>query len=115
MTKPITPNAAAKSKISSIPQEVIESFNEFLGERFNGKDEVTIKQDEVVKKILTKLKLKDDKITRHDIFENGWLDIETIFGKEGWKVTYTKGAYYETFEPYFDFVPKRLKSKKLSL
>jgi hypothetical protein len=96
--KPFSPSDAKKAKLNNIPKEVIESFNELLAEKIDNYGFATLKQNEVIKRIQSKLS-----ISSRDIFDKNYLDIEDIYRAEGWKVEYEKGAYYETFEPYFTF------------
>ncbi len=95
--KPITPSQAEKLKSSSIPDAVIEAFNELIAEKLNGRH-ATVMQKEAVRRIKTKMKVTND-----ELFYNGWMDVEPIFRKAGWKVTYDKPAYNESYEPSFQF------------
>jgi hypothetical protein len=48
----------------------------------------------------------------HLIFEKGLLDVETVYERAGWKVTYDKPAYNETYPATFRFVALQRKEKK---
>ena len=50
-------------------------------------------------------KIKEE-ITSKTIYDNNWLDIEDIFREAGWKVTYDKPAYNESYDAYFKFEGK---------
>jgi hypothetical protein len=97
MTQPITPKEVKRTKLGSIPPEVIEAFNELIQENFDG-DSATVKQNKVVTRICEKLKVK-----RETVFEKGWLDIEELFQKAGWRVMFDKPAYNETYDAFFEF------------
>ena len=72
-------------KKSSIPDEVIEAFNELIVENWK-KDSATIKQKDAVARIIEKLPEFKDKST--ELFELGYLDVEKIFRNAGWVVKY---------------------------
>lgn len=47
-------------------------------------------------------------LTKDEIFDNHWLDIEDIYREQGWKVKYDKPGYNEeSFKPYFEFSVKK--------
>lgn len=100
MILPISPQEAAKSVKAVIPECIIAATNKLLVKNLNGKS-AKILQDEIVKEVCAD---KDDPDAfREQIFANKWLDIEETYRKVGWKVTYDKPAYYETYSAYFIF------------
>ena len=95
--KPITPDEARDQIITPIPGGVIAAFNEMIGNNFrNG--EATFTQKEVVSLICINMSVKSQKI-----YEQKWLDVEGLFEKMGWTVTYDKPGYNETYEATFTF------------
>lgn len=106
--KPITPQEAKSKKSATIPSEVVNAFNQLITERLRGKS-ATFTQNEVVYKILENMD-----VARNDIFDNGWLDIEPLFEKAGWKVEYDKPGFNvikkpkrnETYDAKFIFEVK---------
>jgi hypothetical protein len=96
---PIKPHDIVREKSKHIPPAVIEAFNELIAKGFSG-GSARVVQDDVVKLIVEK------GFKRSDIFDNGWLDVEEIFEKNGWKVEYDKPGYCETYEAYFVFSAK---------
>lgn len=101
---PISPKDALSVKSASIPEFVIEAVNELIsekGKKYSSKFEATILQ----KDIITRIQLKEE-ITSKTIYDNNWLDIEDIFREAGWKVTYDKPAYNESYDAYFKFEGK---------
>lgn len=44
---------------------------------------------------------------RDELFDKGWMDIEPIYRKSGWRVEYDKPAYNETYPATFTFSKKR--------
>lgn len=105
MTKPITPNQAKKKHITTIPDEIIETVNELLV-KDSPHGEIIIRQDDLMKLVLPKLRQKNETITRGEVFDNNWFDFEPIFRKAGWKVKYDKPAYNESYEAYWAFSKK---------
>ncbi len=100
--KPITPQEAAEKKLNSIPEEIIEIFNELIVKNYNVDiSSSTVKQKEVLPKICSALQL-----TSHQIFDRKWLDVEELFDRAGWNVKYNKPARDEDFEAYFEFKKK---------
>jgi len=98
-TKPVTPKEVVSLKKTLIPDAAIEAFNELIAENFLG-GYASFKQKDVVARMVKK-GLKPE-----DIYKNGWLDIEDIFEKAGWKVDYDKPGYNETYDATFSFSKK---------
>lgn len=101
--QPIKPSQVVKKKKDGIPDYVIESFNELIAKHFDGSSS-TIKQDEVMSVILSKM---PEGSKRQDVYDNNWLDVEDIFRAAGWQVTYDKPGYNESYPATFEFSPKR--------
>jgi len=102
--RPIKPCEVAKGKKMVFPDEVLESFNELISQRFSG-DSATIQQKDVVKLMIKK------GLARKEIFANGWLDVEEVYRSVGWKVEYDKPGYNEAYDANFTFVRMRIKPR----
>ncbi len=105
--KPITP-AEAHQKFceEQIPDFVIEIFNSLLAEKHSQPNRmVKVPQDEVIHRILKHEDCQKG-IKRQQIFDAGWLNIETIYEKAGWDVSYISPDIGDSYAPYFEFVPK---------
>lgn len=110
--KAITPNEVFFFKKKHIPADVIQVVNELIQKNFSTiSKSAEIKQCDIIADVV-KLRLNDgvydpDNEThrkiRSDIFENNELDFEDYYREAGWKVYYDKPAYYETYEPVFEF------------
>lgn len=97
---PISPDEIVERRLETIPPQVIETFNRFIGERaLNGY--ATVYQDEVV------TSLEEQGMNRGEIFSRHWLDVEPLYREAGWKVEYDKPGYNETYRPYFKFKKPR--------
>ena len=111
----ITPEEAEKAKISSIPDYVFQAFNELLAENFVGNVGTIIYQHEVLKRIINIYPyiIENDKDSIvNSLFVNHWLDIEKFYEMAGWEVTFSQPSYYEDFDPYYKFIPKKNESKQ---
>lgn len=98
-SKPIKPSQAVSLKKSTIPDEVIDAFNELIAKNLSG-NYSSFTQDQVVKLIVSK------GIPSNEIYENHWLDVEDIYRKEGWSVEYDKPGYNESYAASFTFKVK---------
>jgi hypothetical protein len=128
--KPVTPKQVLDLKYTVIPDFVVEVFNEMLIKELSGKY-ATLSQKEVVKAILDRMEadyqpimsghsngdsfstFADDESSdtrrrrnRDKIFKGNWLDIEPIFRKAGWEVSYDRPGFNETYEPTWKFSAK---------
>jgi hypothetical protein len=98
---PITPGAVVELQTGSIPDFVIDAFNELIVKNFkHGSGSATVLQDDVENMIKAKYESRGYCETR-------WLDVEPLFEKIGWKVTYDKPGYNESYPASFLFVPKK--------
>jgi hypothetical protein len=100
--KPITPSQARKSKICKIPSVVIKAVNNLIATNLKG-DTATVLLKDIVKEV----RRLNPEMTSTLLYENGWLDFESIFEKNGWKVYYDRPGYCESYEASFEFTAKR--------
>ena len=96
--KAIRPEEIKSVWAENIPDVVIEIFNKKIVKNFNG-SRATVKQNDVVKEIVDALN-----ISRQDVFDKRFLEIETIFEAAGWKVKYDKPGYNEDYDAFFEFI-----------
>ena len=95
--RPITPAQVVKEKSECIPPIIIDVFNKLITRKFtNGSARVT--QDEAIQAITARMD-----VSRHQLFESGWLNIEEIYREQGWLVQYIRPDYTESFPAYFTF------------
>lgn len=105
--KPVSPTDIVKNLEFIIPPVVIEAVNNLLIKKFRGDGRVILLQKDIVAEI----KRLDSTMTSEALFENHWMDFEDVYRKNGWKVTYDKPAYCESYEANFTFESK-IKLKK---
>ena len=101
--KPISPDELIVQKKKEFPEVVIEVVNRLVKEKWNGKQAIVMQAD-IVNGILG-----NSRYTKNEIFEKHLLDFEDIYREQGWKVTYDKPAYCESYDPYFLFERKTKK------
>ena len=97
--KALGPDEVLAARKASLPDVVIEVFNDLISENFNGHSAI-VYQSAVVKHLVSK------GLSRDKIYNKGWLDVEDIYLEQGWKVEYDKPGYNEDYEAYFKFSKK---------
>jgi hypothetical protein len=93
--KPLSPKQVLKVKKKRIPDFVYEAFNELLIEHFRSGAAI-ISQEEAILRIMHTF--PGTEITRTEILDNGWLDIESEYRENGWEVTYDSEYKQFVFE-----------------
>lgn len=104
MAKVYSPEDVLKKRVETIPDYVIDAFNDLLTENYQ-EDETIIEQEDVIRKILEYS--TDDELTRETIFKKHCLDIENLYRNNGWEVDYKKPMFNECFKAYFVFKSKK--------
>jgi hypothetical protein len=111
MTQPITPAEVAAYQAANFPSYVFDAFNELIASKYVPGRDVIITQKEAVDLIFAKANkglvgtIDDDglKLTRNDIYNKGYLNIEAAYDKQGWVVNYDKPGYDESYDAFFKF------------
>jgi hypothetical protein len=104
--KPITPDQVGAMKLQVMPSQVIEAFNQIIAEAYSSRSKsARLMQNKVVERILM-LCADDHTVTEDTIFDNNWLDVEILFEEAGWKVSYDKPGYNESYEASWTFRAK---------
>lgn len=98
--KPISPADIQRAKGDSIPDGVIEAFNELIIKGWDGRQSIVVQSE------VETLIRKKTGYTGAQIHENNWLEVEDIYRKAGWKVEYESPAYNEDFPATFTFTKK---------
>lgn len=101
--KPLSPQEVADVAKSEIPPAVIEAVNNLLKKKYRRGQSITLKQEDIMKEVT---RLNSD-LTSTIVYENGWMDFEATFEGVGWKVTYDKPGYNESYPATFEFTPKK--------
>lgn len=95
--KPITPAEVISKKRETIPAAVFDVFNEAITEAWNGGHAV-VNQEHVALSIADRLQ-----ISKTEVYDRGYLDIEELYRAAGWTVQYDKPGYNETYPATFKF------------
>tara|TARA_R110000772_G_scaffold101997_2_gene202595 strand:+ start:128 stop:472 length:345 start_codon:yes stop_codon:yes gene_type:complete len=110
IVKPISPDEIMDNLESIIPSFVIEAVNNLLKDKYRG-GRTSIKAKDIIEEALRLSVLKVDsvKVTREMIYDKKWMDFETIYRANGWKVSFEKSTYGDTnFDSYYEFLPKKI-------
>lgn len=100
--KPLSPREAEERKDRSIPDFVIGAFNDLIVKNLNLSGEAVIRQEDILRRIMASPD-RPREVSRQDLFDNHWMDVEPFFRRAGWTVVYDMPAYCETYEPTFTF------------
>ena len=103
MIEPINPSEVYKIKFSLYPDYVVEAFNELIVKHWDGKA-ARINQSEIITRMIY---LSAGNVTKRNIIESKFLDVEELFREYGWNVNYSKPGYNETEPAYFVFEKRR--------
>lgn len=101
MSKPITPDEVAELQTKTFPAGVFDAFNELIASKFSG-GSVTVMQNAAIALICEKTG-----VSRQEVFDKGWLNVEPAYRAAGWSVEYDKPAYNEDYEANYTFKRKR--------
>lgn len=103
--KPIRPDQITERRQESLPDFVIEAFNELIVKHCeNGY--ASFSQENVVQLIVSKGRGVQKGLHRGHVFDHKWLNVEEIYRKAGWKVEYSRPDPGETGSAYFHFSKK---------
>lgn len=107
MIEPISPDSVQGAANKSIPDFVVQAFNELIAKNWDGK-RATVHQSAVVEKAIDiQTQQYKEKHQTSDwyipAFNYDWLNIEPLYEAKGWKVEYDKPGYCETYPATFKF------------
>jgi hypothetical protein len=103
--KPINPIEVKKQQLANIDDEMIQAVNELLIEKFSS-GSCTILQKDVIERYFKLKNLENTQANRDELYKRKQLDFEPLYKKEGWKVSYDRPGYNESYEPSFEFLSK---------
>lgn len=103
--KPISPEKVEQIRIHEMPEAIIQATNELIVRSWNGRS-ATVKVDEIIDQYFRVVREDDNKMTRKELFDKHYLDIEPAYREAGWKVQFEKPDYTESFPSYFVFSKK---------
>lgn len=98
MIKPVSPEEI--SPASAFPDSVIEVWNTLINRNYrNGKSKIY--QEEAAQALAAAHSCSETYV-----YDQGWLDIEEMYRKAGWRVEYDRPAYNENYRAVFYFEKK---------
>lgn len=95
--RPIKPEEVRARRIDFIPSIIFETINTIICEKFDGN--ATLKQEDILNRVCN----ENSGLTRREIFDKHYLDIEPFYQEQGWKVEYDKPGYNESYPATFTF------------
>jgi hypothetical protein len=98
--EPITPHEVTMKAIVDIPAEVIDAFNRLIVRHYN----VTTRKA-VISIVAAEDALREIGIDRGTAYAKRWFDVEPIFTRAGWHVTFHKTFPGDT-QPYYEFLAR---------
>ena len=101
--KPITPKEIEDNLVDIFPEAVIQAFNELIRENYKVNGTTTFTLNAVKKTI----KLIDPSANINELIDKGKLDVESLYRKNGWSVSYHSPDRDENFEEHFSFRKKK--------
>lgn len=94
---PITPDQIGHAQRVALPPVVVDTWNTLIAQHWSG-GSAKIMQNEAVTDLMAATGL-----SRTDVFDKHYLDIEQMYRDAGWKVEYDKPGYNESYEASFTF------------
>jgi hypothetical protein len=99
--KPIRPIDLAEQLSKTVPDGVVEAWNEIIAEKFLG-GVSTFTVNELTSRICENMMCDTQ-----TVLKKGWLNLEPLFEKAGWSVEYDKPGFDESYAAKFIFTHSR--------
>ena len=99
--KAISPDEVTAVKMKIIPDQVIDLWNKTIAQNYSNGASRILQKDII--STLTVTQINGTYADRASIFKLGWLEIEDIYRKAGWKVEYDRPGYNENYDAVFIF------------
>lgn len=96
---PITPAEAFKKREELIPEFVYTAINNLITKEYKHKN---VSFDLYKRKIINEI-IAIGNVTEEEIYENGWLDFESVYSKYGWQVIYEAPDWGEVIHRFYRF------------
>jgi hypothetical protein len=100
MSKPIRPDEVGEAKGTHIPAAVFDAFNAEIATQF-AHGSAIVAQNAVIDRLVR------GGMTRGELFDRGWLNIEEAYRSVGWTVSYEKPGFNETGAATFKFTARQ--------
>ncbi len=101
----ITPKEARTEK--RIHPDILRIVNEFLRQRYT-RGSAIIKKDEIIALFLERNPVEEgyEQEARNKLIEQGHMDFEEVYHKQGWNVEYDSPSRGDSYEAYYKFSEK---------
>ena len=98
--RPIKPSEIGDATKAVIPPFVFDAFNALIALHWNcGCAEFKLSE--------ARKEVKDRSPEKSDDFPSGWLNVEEAYRADGWKVTFDRPGYNESYPATFTFSVKK--------
>ncbi len=95
--KPIGPDDVVAAKTEALPAAVFDAWNALIAAAWTGSYAKVMQED------AAKALVKATGLTRSEVFDSHYLDIEESYRAAGWTVEYDKPGYNESYAASFTF------------
>ena len=107
---PLSPAEALNNKSKALPEYVLRAVNDLLTKHItslNPGSSIRFTTDDLIDLSIKWATSLGYSVTRQDLYDNTWLDIEPAYRTHGWTVQYEAPSYGDDpFKPYFTFKVK---------
>ena len=105
--KAFSPAEVRKHKGNVIPAEILDATNDLLAARYTPGRKISIKLKDIVELAKEKMRAAGNPEANENFYDKNWMDIESLYEDAGWKVSFDKPGYNESYDAFFDFSEKR--------
>lgn len=102
IVEPIRPDEIGNAKAQQYPAFVLRAFNQEIAANYTA-GRAVVYQNKVIQTIIECALQEGAVIDRGDVFDKKYLNVEEIYEDAGWKVSYDKPGYNESYEANFTF------------
>ena len=104
MSKPITPQEAKEFYNDNFPSFVIEAVNSLIRTNYRPTSQsFNLKVSVVKSAIVNAVSNYNDEHGSSIMFQDYYLDFENIYKRFGWKVSFDRAGYNESYESFYTF------------
>lgn len=104
---PLTPEEARDKKSRRIPDYVVRAFNELIVKNITAANVAYIKQDDAIEHVIgVGRAMYGLSLSKNDIIEENFLDVEDLFESAGWDVKYDSPSIGDSYPASFTFTAR---------
>lgn len=103
-SKPIRPSEVKEHFDNNFPSFIIDAINDVIKESYRpNSKKFDVKLSVVKNKIITAISNYNDEFNASYQFKDYFLDFENLYKKFGWKVSFDKATYGDSYESFYTF------------